>query len=83
MYFVFFIIIAYNLRIFTQKKNNSIASKIFSKKSTTMKKTYSILFLLISFVYSSFAQGQVVQAVSVSPKDSTGGFANTQQQYVF
>ena len=47
-----------------------------------MKKNYSTLFLLISFVYCSLAQAQVVQAVSVSPKDSTGGFANAQQQYV-
>lgn len=45
-----------------------------------MKKIYLILSLLISLFYSSFAQ--VVQAVSMSPKDSTGGFANTQQQYV-
>lgn len=47
-----------------------------------MKKIYSTLFLLIDFVYSSLAQGQVVQTVPVSPKDSTGGFANTQPQYV-
>lgn len=45
-----------------------------------MKKLYVVLFLLISFISNTFAQ--VVQAVSMSPKDSTGGFANTQQQFV-
>lgn len=45
-----------------------------------MKKFSVILFLLISFVSNTFAQ--VVQAVSMSPKDSTGGFANSQQQFV-
>jgi WG containing repeat len=45
-----------------------------------MKKFSFILFLLISFVSNTFAQ--VVQAVSMSPKDSTGGFANAQQQFV-
>ena len=47
-----------------------------------MKKFSVILFLLVSFVNHTFAQAQVVQAVSMSPKDSTGGFANTQQQFV-
>ncbi|CAH0996947.1 hypothetical protein EMA8858_03082 [Emticicia aquatica] len=47
-----------------------------------MKKFSLILFLFFSFFNGSFAQAQVVQAVSMSPKDSTGGFANTQQQYV-
>ncbi len=45
-----------------------------------MKKISIILFMLSSF--GSFAQAQVVQAVSMSPKDSTGGFAKPQQQYV-
>ncbi|WP_394994631.1 WG repeat-containing protein [Emticicia sp.] len=45
-----------------------------------MKKFSIILFLLINFVSNTFAQ--VVQAVSMSPKDSTGGFAKTQQQFV-
>jgi WG containing repeat len=45
-----------------------------------MKKFSVILFLLISFVSHTFAQ--IVQAVSMSPKDSTGSFANTQQQFV-
>ena len=46
-----------------------------------MKKFSIILFLLINFVSNTFAQ--VVQAVSMSPKDSTGGFAKTQQQFVW
>lgn len=47
-----------------------------------MKKIYLILIMLFSLIQGSFAQAQVVQAVSMSPKDSTGGFANTQQQFV-
>ncbi len=45
-------------------------------------KKISLLLLLSGFINITFAQAQVVQAVSISPKDSTGGFASPQQQYV-
>lgn len=47
-----------------------------------MKKISLIQILLIGFINSFFAQAQVIQAVSMSPKDSTGGFVNTQQPFV-